>query len=328
MKQIININSSALPSLNCFRRFWNKFVLNKRGCNVIYNDTEWGSAWHIFRQVLAQTKEIAPAISKATAYLAKKQTEGLEIRKGKDHLNVDFLMATCLKYVNDYGKEKSWGKYEILKSPVDNVTPLVEQTFSIKMLESDYCIINLQGTIDELVMHPAGYLVIGDDKTSSKWDIKGHLKKFELRPQLRFYRLALQLLSEQEGGEWYKELLTRRVGARINGVFLSVKEGIPKATFEQSDVYFFGDDELQTLRNQLFSLCCKIDGILEYNTNYLTGNNNIDTIPEPDGILNSTCSSCYCEFQNMCNKPEQVYRSMLENMPVTEYNPLEFRKLE
>ena len=326
MKQIININSSALPSLNCFRRFWNKFVLNKRndGCN--YNDTEWGSAWHIFRQTLAQTQQETQAISLASTYFSKKMASGMLIRKGKDHLNVDYLMAVCLRYISTYGKEKSWGKYEILKSPVDNVTPLVEQTFSIKILESDYCIINLQGTIDELVLHPVGYLVIGDDKTSSKWDIKGHLKSYELRPQLRFYRLALQLLSEQEGGDWYKELLTRRVGARINGVYL--KPEVSKVVFEQSDVYFFSDEELNMLRNQLMDLACKINNRLKFDSDNLDENNNQGFIPPPDGILNSTCASCYCEYQNMCNKPEAVYRSMLNNMKTTEYNPLEFRKLD
>lgn len=323
-KQIININSSSLKDLHCFRRYWNKYILNKRGEGCSYNDTEWGSAWHVFRQVLAQTKDEAKAINSATTYLSKRMKEGMVVRDKKDHLNVDYLIAVCLRYISSYGKEKSYGKYEVLCSPVDG-SPLVEQTFSIKIFESDYCIIYMQGTIDELVIHPAGYLVIGDDKSSSTWDAKKHLRSFELKPQLRFYRLAIQMLSEQEGGEWYQELLTKRIGARINGVYL--KPDVSKVVFEQSDVYFFGDEDLGMLRGQIYSLCHRINGLLKFNHDFLSDNNNPEVIPPPDGIFNATCSSCYCEFQGMCNKPEAVYRSILNGMKTVEYTPLDFRKL-
>jgi hypothetical protein len=316
MKKIINIDASSLSSLNCYRRYWNKFVLGIRGSEVIYNDTEFGSAWHIFRQTLAISQDIPSSIASANKYFATRRSQGMVFRDKKEHLNEEYLTQLCLKYLREFPDiSKSWGKYERLRSPVDN-SVLVEQTFNIPFFESDTCIINLQGTIDEKILHPAGYLIIADDKTTSKWDTKGFLKAFETKPQLKFYRLALSLLAEQEGGDWFKELLTRRVGCRINGVFL--KSDINKVSFEHSDIFFFSEEDLSFFRKMLRMLCERILYDIE---NYYS-----DT-QVPEGMINESCSSSYCEFINACPKGDEVYKKMLATMNVRTYEPLNFRKL-
>lgn len=318
-KTIVNIDASSLSSLNCFRRYWNKFVLGYRPEGLYLNDTEFGSAWHIFRNVLGKERDEPKAVTMALSYFKTRREQGMIFKEKKEHLNEEFLSLLCMKYLREYGKEKSWGKYEYLRSPVDNA-PLVEQSFSIKIFENEACVINLQGTMDEIVIHPAGYLIIGDDKTTSQWDVKKHLRSFAMKPQLRFYRLAFQLLANQVGGEWFKEILaTRRIGCKINGIFL--KTDFDKVTFEQSDVMFFEDEDLERFEIGLRKLA-------EHIATGIT--HSFEHPQEPEGILNDSCNGMYgqpCEFANICRLPTTVYANALKQINRASYEPLNFRKL-
>ena len=317
LQRVINIDASSLSSLNCYRRYWTKFVLGLCGESLPYNDTELGSAWHVFRNVLAKEHNEAKAVTAALNYFAARMQQGMIVRKDRDHLDADYLTQLCMKYLHKFGKEKSFGKYEYLNSPIDG-QPLVEQSFSIKLFENDMLRINFQGTMDEFVIHPAGYIIIGDDKTTSKWDVKKHLGGFRMKPQLKVYRLAVQLLAEQPGGEWFKELLeTKRIGCRINGVFL--KKSVNDVEFHHGDVIFYDDDELTTFRMMLRDL---VDRIAK---DVIHGSPGVH--PPPEGMLNDTCVSSYCEFAAACKMPESVYNSMLNNYAKRSYEPLNFRKL-
>lgn len=294
-------------------------MLGYRPEGIYLNDTEFGSAWHVFRNVLGKEQDEPKAVMTALAYFKARREQGMIFKEKKEHLNEEFLSLLFMKYLREYGKEKSWGKYEYLCSPIDGV-PLIEQSFSIKIFENETCVIYLQGTIDEIVIHPAGYLIIGDDKTTSQWDVKKHLRSFGMKPQLRFYRLAFKLFSEQPGGEWFKEILaTRRIGCRINGIFL--KTEFDKVTFEQSDVIFFEDEELEWFEIALHRLAEHIANGITYS---------FEHPQEPEGKLNDSCNGMYgqpCEFANICRLPTAVYANALKQIPRTSYEPLNFRKL-
>lgn len=316
---VVNIDASSLSSLNCFRRYWNKFVLGYRPEGLYINDIEFGSAWHIFRNVLAKEQDEGKAVASGLLYFKARREQGMIFKEKKEHLNEEYLTWLFMKYLQLYGKEKSFGKYEYLRSPVDN-QPLVEQSFSIKIYENDACIIYLCGTQDEWVIHPAGYVIIGDDKTTSQWDIKKHLRSFAMKPQLRFYRLAVTLLSEQPGGEWFKEILaTKRVMCRINGIFLKTDKD--KTEFHHSEPIPFEEEDLQKFRIGLKNLAEHIATGLLHSPEHPQ---------DPEGIINDTCNGAYgspCEFFNMCRMREDIYTRMLANVPRRAYEPLNFRKL-
>jgi hypothetical protein len=279
------------------------------------NDIEMGSAWHIFRETLALTRNPMKACGEAQKYFAAKRSEGMVFKEKKEYLNEDYLQALCLKYLNTFGVEKSFGKYEVLLHPVTGL-PMVEQTFSIPFFGDEYISVFLQGTMDEFVRYPAGFVCLGDDKTTSSWDMLGYLMPYSLKPQLIFYRLALDLMSEQEGGTWFRELISQRVGARINGIFLKPK--IEDVKFEHSKVFFF-DTELQEMRTQLWSLCDRLSQVVQ-----------AGIIPLREGMFNDTCQEKFnklCPFFHACASPsEEIYSKLISNMGVKLYTPLDFRK--
>ena len=311
----INIDASSLRHLHCFRKFYNVVCLNVATMPKPLNDIEMGSAWHIFRETLALSKNPMKACGEAQKYFAAKRVEGMIFKEKREYLNEDYLQALCLKYLNTFGVEKSFGKYEVLLHPVTS-QPMVEQTFSIPFYKDEFIEVFVQGTMDEFVRYPAGFICLGDDKTTSSWDIARYLMPYSLKPQLIFYRLALDLLAEQEGGEWYKELIAQRVGARINGVFLKPK--IEDVKFEHSKVFFF-DTELIEMRAQLEALCQKLSWYIELNY-----------IPKREGMFNDSCQEKYnslCPFFHACASPnEEVYSKMISNMGIKPYTPLDFRK--
>lgn len=311
----INIDASSLRHLHCFRKFYNVVVRNVSTMPRPLNDIEIGSAWHVFRETLALTRNPMKACGAAQKYFASKRAEGMIFKEKKEYLNEDYLQALCLRYLNLFGVEKSFGKWDVLTHPVTN-TPMVEQTFSIPFYKDNYIEVFLQGTMDEFVKYPAGFICLGDDKTTSSWDKDGYLMPYALKPQLIFYVLALILLSEQEGGDWYKELISMRVGARINAIFLKSK--IEEVVFEQSRVFFF-DSEVIELRTQLQCLCWRLSNQVQAHS-----------LPPREGMINDTCQEKYnslCPFFHACASPrEEVYEKMLNNMPSKPYTPLDFRK--
>lgn len=316
--KIIRIDASSLANLHCFRRFYKSIILGyvpKEG--ILLNDIEYGSAWHIFRESLITQRDEALAITKATKYFLQKKKEGMIFKAKAEYLNEGHLAMLCMKYIEQFGYEKSWGRYSLLKDPQTNM-PLIEQNFSIPFYKSALVEIMLQGTLDELVQHPAGYNILGDDKTTRSWNIKKYLKEYNLKPQLLFYRCMLDYLSEQEGGDFYKELLKTRLGCRINGIFL--KEAISECQFEQSEVFFFSQEQLDEFKFNLKQLCEKIERFVF---------NNID-LPTREGMFNGTCSGNFgdCEFSSCCAASrEEVASSLLNNYFIQrEYKPLEFRK--
>ncbi len=313
----INIDASSLQYTHCFRRFYNKIVLGHSDHALPLNDIEYGSAWHHFRETLARTKDPMLAMQEGNKYFAARMAEGMIFKEKKEHLNLNHLSQLFVRYYTEFGVEKSWGRYEYIKHPITGL-PLVEQTFDIKFLEIGDFQFYLQGTMDGILLHPAGYVFFDDDKTTGEWNTKKFLEAFRLKPQLLFYRLGLELLSELPDGEWFKSLFEKRIGAKINAVFL--KPEVDKVTFEQSRVFFFEDWEVQDMRAMLFKLCYRIENIIS-----------MTYLPEREGTFNDTCSGKYgipCEFSGACGAPnEDIYEKILANFPVKLYEPLNFRKL-
>ncbi len=313
--RIVNIDASSLSSADCFRKWFNNYVLciNLRP-NSTFNDTEYGNAIHVFFEDLALSQNPMSAMSKANSYFANKRLQGMVFKDTKEWLDEQHLSTIMMRYVQEFDIKKSWGKYEYLYGP-DN-KPLVEQTFDIVFYKSETLEVHLQGTIDELVLAKEGYVVQQDFKTASSylsWNWNNH----ETKPQLKFYRLAIDLLAEQEGGEWFRELKERRIGSRINGLKI-VKD--PKACeFGQSNIMFFEDEQLVAFRDWLVGLC----GVINF---YVTTEG---TSPPPSGLFTDTCSGKFgpCPYIHACKTPRNsIYESMIANMPRSTYTPLNFRK--
>jgi hypothetical protein len=316
----INIDASSLQYTHCFRRFYNKIVLGYETTSRPVNDIEYGSAFHIFRDTLAKTKNPFEACSAGSGYFAARRNEGMIFKDSCEWLNEDHLTRMMLRYISEFPDfTKSWGKYKYLQAPdKPDGEQLTEQTFSIPFLEFTGIEFFLQGTIDGL-LDGRPCVLLEDDKTTKQWNIKKFLNDFELKPQLKFYRLALELLSKQEGGEWFESLFTSRVGAKINGVFL--KTEVDKCVFEQSRIFFFEQWEIDELRGMLEALCARVY------TTIIDG-----VIPQREGVFNSTCEGKFnqsCDFCGPCSAKEELYEKLLESHYTKRiYEPLNFRKLD
>jgi hypothetical protein len=311
---VMNIDASSLSSADCLRKYWNNYVLCvDRSSGVTYNDTQYGNAMHIFWESLALTKNPMISMSTANSYFAGQRLKGMVFKEKKEWLDESHLSAIMMRYVQEFDITKSWGKYEYICDKEGK--PLVEQTFSILFYETSTLKVYLQGTQDELVLAKEGYAVQQDFKTASNyqsWVWNNH----ETKPQMKFYRLSLSLLAEQEEGEWFKELLARRVGSRINGLKI-VKE--PKeCEFGQSSIFFYEDEQLNAFRIWLNYICAMLDKYIQ------EGNP-----PPPSGLFTDSCNGKYgpCPYLNACKTPRNsIYESMINNMPRSSYEPLNFRK--
>ncbi len=314
---VIRVDASSLQYLPCFRKFWNRIVLCRNTEGVPVNDMEYGNAWHIFREILAKTKDEMKAIGTAAAYFKHQRNLGMMFKETKEYLNEEHLIKVCTRYINEFGKDKSWGKYEYLINPVDN-SVLAEQTFSIPFFEKDDIKIYLQGTLDGLLLHSNSNLVfMEDDKTTSQWNIDPFLNGYALRPQLMFYRLCFELMSEMKGGEWFKEVLQRRLGGMISGIFL--KKDTEDCVFKQSKVFMF-EGHIEEMKMFLAQLCVRIHAGLK----------TPGFVPFPEGKFNDTCIGKYnypCDYFGACLAPKlEIYEAIIGNMKTREYKPLSFRK--
>jgi len=313
-----NIDASSLQYTHCFRRFYNKIILGYSAEGRPLNDIEYGSAFHIFRDTLAKTKDPFKACTAGSGYFAARRAQRMIFKDNKLWLNEEHLTGLMLRYVQEFPDfTKSWGKHKYIESPDGNGEHLTEQTFNIPFMKFNDNEFFLQGTIDGL-LDGRPCVLLEDDKTTSQWNTKAFLDAFALKPQLLFYRLALELMSKQQGGEWFQSLFSSRVGAIVNGIFL--KADVSKCEFLQSRVFFYEQWEVDELREMLEALCARV-----FNTLLA------DVVPQREGVFNNTCEDKFyspCEFSGACSAPLDAYEKILRaHFPRREYEPLNFRKL-
>jgi len=304
----IRIDASALKQSACFLKFWRTCIEGYRSKNL-FNDIEFGSAFHIFVKEYTENKGIDFSIAAAQQYFISKATHPLFVtKKGKEWMNVGFLDLVCRKYAAD--------AVRTFNPIVHKGEVLVEKNFEIPFYKSDNVEILLTGTIDIIGQIGNGCYCIGDYKTTGSWKQDEYLEAFEASVQLPFYLLAIQTLGELYPDSIFADMVQKPIGCFIYGVFLH-KERI--ADFVQSKVWFFDEGRMEELKEQLHQLCAKISvHIMTENT------------PMRYGMINDTCSGKYgqaCEFLGACLRPKASALVLQNNFHKVDYNPLDFRKL-
>jgi len=307
--KIIRLDASALKQSACFLKLWRIAVEGYRG-RYTYNDTEFGSAIHVYLKELLEGRVPQEAKSAALAYFIKaSNSQYFKIRPKKEHMGIAFLDLVCdkLEVSRDFDPLVVDGEV------------LVEKNFEIPFYENEDVSIRLTGTIDIIgKLRNSGLYCIGDYKTTSSWNKQQFLEGFEYSVQLPFYLLAIQELARLYPNSIFAEIGTKRIGCFIEGIFLSEKNFVES---KRSEIWFYDSRRIQNLRGKLEAICKSIawfqkEGIL----------------PFKDGFINDSCSGKFgypCEFLGACLAPnDAAEQTILSNsLRQEDYNPLKFRQI-
>lgn len=338
-KQIIRVNASSLRESACLLR-WKRTIVDGyyQGCSKAsmvygiaihkYIDTMFKTGGDIrlardkmleaFRvpkstptnqQWLADEKHLVPAAFDVWDNLVMKDNE----------FDLIQLNSICW-YCEGVGRIKipdSGGT--ILETSCKQCTnglrqqPATEVTFSVKFYEDDYCIVNLEGTIDKIGKIRKGCYAIGDYKTTSQWKVDEYLARYEMSAQLRFYVLALKLMAEQHPDSILGQIGSTKVGAFIDGIFLKAK--VTDIEYHRSHVFQFKDDDLAQFRVNLLAACANMSAALQANTF------------TKQGIFNGSCEDKWglCQYWAVCNSGNEILLS--RDFKKKEYNPLKHNEV-
>lgn len=304
MKKLLLFNASALKEMICPQRA--KYtILNGYKEPEIWNDTFYGTCYHKYQSVFAESNNNFAKAMKAAELLWRSIENKLSIRKvgyGKDKafLNLQHLRATC---VDHYDKVFPTEDFIIQKCSSicddDKVAenPLVELKFHVPYYSDDEIDVVLTGTIDKLGKFKNGAWAIGDYKTTSSWDWRDYLERYALNAQLRFYLLLLKCYASMYPSSIFAEICkTNQVGAFIDGVFLS---NTKPSEFRRGQVHFFKDEDMNQFESMLTKVICEV----------------VDAYKNPEvkstklGILNGACNNIYgkkCPYWNACAAPNET----------------------
>lgn len=316
-KKVIRLDASALVNCGgCILKLWLTTVEGWRGPKLSIS-TEYGSAFHIFKETMRQKHSMELGIHAAQNYFKSKLPD-MDIPKDKLWLNIGHLNKTCQDYEERFGTNGEKDDFETLVK--DDGTLALEQTFSIPLYEDDNFIIMLCGTIDDQgKFKHGGCYGIADEKTTSEWDRNKFFAKFDLSPQLLTYTYAVKWYGERWPDSIYGKMCKAgRIGTFINGVFL--KKDAP-SEFVRSKVMYFRDEQLAEFEAGLKDLVNQLVQRLIF----------YPLRPYKQGLSTGKCLGDYgrmCEFAGPCNAPDdQSMFAVLKNYyKQKEYNPLDFRK--
>lgn len=309
MKQIINVDASSLSDAGCMLR-WHRSVVGGyrervQGASLIY-----GKAFHKFQETMFRTKGDLQEAKKAMvlSFDVPKAATG----KTNGYLaDRNHVFATSYMYWEDITCKDT--EFDLLMLP--NGSPAVEQTFSFKYYEDDNVIVNLCGTIDRIGQIKKGCWCVRDYKTTSRWNPVEYLSEYRMSKQLRFYILALKIMSERYPDSVLGQIGATKVGARIDAVFL--KERPTDNKYISSDVFLFSEGAIEEFRGLLDQYIIRLTGAVQVAL--------LQPLPR-EGIINGSCDSKFrCKFWGVCSAPMEVQDTILERDFIqTPYNPLGF----
>lgn len=311
-KRIIKVDASSLVKSACLLRF-KRIILDGLTEPVQFNDTHYGSCFHLFVKVMYETKGDIGVATHKTIEMFKQPTI---IRK--KHLTEQHLLKTCFDYWQHFLQADNFSVLEI------NGKPLVEITFSIPFLDTpDYTVL-LEGTIDKIGKFNNGCYAIGDYKTTSQWglnsdnEIKEYFRRYELSLQLMFYLFCLKLMGQSNPDNELSNMLAKPLGVFIDGVFLSSTK---PTKFARSDVRIPSQVDIDNFGISLRSKLTHEMEILKQNEwNYT----------DKDGLLNGSCSegNFRCQYFNLCAAPTEMASDFIVKNQYAQrnYEPLLFGK--
>jgi hypothetical protein len=303
----INISSSALPTTTCLLNFYRTVVEGYKEpaqkSNLVY-----GTALHKYIDTMYKTKGHIPTarVEALKAFNVPK----IDNRKSPHLSDANHMITTAFM---------TW---EMFASKDDSIElldmlglPATEVSFSIPYYTDQYIKVNLAGTLDTLAKIKGGCYVIRDWKTTSSWDSKSYFKSYEMSKQLRFYVLALKIMSEMYPDSMLGQIGKTRVGARIDAIF--VKPAPNETKWASSEVFQYRDTDIAAFRMTLDDKIQEISRAIK--TGYLPKN----------GLLTGSCETKWglCKFWNVCQVDDKVAEVLLaRDFVKKQFNPLNYNE--
>jgi len=317
MKKLIKLDASSLNNAGCLRKYYLNHILGYRERGPDNVSLVYGSAFHIFKEVLKKHGDDNLAMRCASNFF---KTTEKTYTKNKMFLTAGHLTESMMLYVEKFGTQHEHDNFTSLKDSLGN--PLVEQTVSIPYYTDDTIEVLLTGTMDDIGIIKGGCYAIKDLKTTTSWNSTEYFEGYIMSHQLMFYLLIIKWLAEHNPDSIFKEMLNRKVGCAIDGVFLSASK---PTEFHTSPVFFYTDDQLSNLEACIMTLI----GNLSFCVKSLQDGQ----LPIREGIINQTCLGRFpgkkCEYLKVCSACDNVVEKHILNQVFTtkEYDPLNFRSI-
>lgn len=196
------------------------------------------------------------------------------------------------------------------------VRPATELTFSFPYYKDEFITVNLEGTIDSIGKIKNGIVAIRDWKTTSTWDKKSFFFPYRMSKQLRFYTLALKLMSKCYPESQLGKLSAGTVGTLIDAIF--IKPDSNDSSCERSEVFVFDDSDINAFESLLIDFIKRLSSQVAQN------------LWPKEGILSGACDRKYglCPFFVACSVKEEQSKAILSReFKVQKFNPLNYSGL-
>jgi len=314
MSQIeVHIDSTSLGRSACILH-WHRHVVDGYCTKTLGASMLYGIAVHKFSDEMYKCGKPRQAMDAALALFNGLPVEPDEKKpwlRDEKH-----LQAVCLNYWTQWVQTDS--VFEVLEKPEGG--PATEQTFSFPIYEDEYVKVLLEGTIDAVGKFHNGVYAIKDLKTTAQWDTKAYWTQYQMSRQLRIYTIAFKHMAQTQPDSVFGKLGSTRLGAFIDGVFLTPKPN--ETTFERSDVFSYTDKQLDEFYLTLLDQCKRLSQAIK--TGY---------IPK-EGLVNGTCESKWsdgekgkCDFWAVCKSNDQVAELLLGRDFVKKpFRPLQYNQ--
>ena len=309
MEQIeINLSSSALSHASCMLELYRVIVEGYKeprpAAAVVY-----GTAVHKYRDVMFKTGGHIPTARDAAleAFNIPKEDN----RKSLHLSDSKHMLCTAFNYWEMYVSKDTQFEYLEL-----NGKPATEVTFSIPYMQTDKFRVNLCGTLDGIGKMKGGCYCIADLKTTSAWDTYGYFTKYKQSKQLRFYRLALKLMSQMYPESILGQIGATKVGAFIDALF--VKPAASDNKYARSEVFQYPEEHMIEYENDLRLFINRMLNAFEFP----------DALTQ-DGIITGACEKGYgklCMFFNVCGCHDKNVAKILLDRDFLKkpFNPLNY----
>lgn len=281
-----------------------------------YNDIHYGTCFHLYMQVLAQTNGDHDAAQKA-AIKCWVDKENIITRSKKEYIDLYFLMYSIEKFHKQYGHNTpiSFEGFSFHRNSQD--IPFVEQKLVLPYYQSDEFDLNIVGTVDCLGSIGQAFVLL-DYKTTSAYDSTDFFSKYEISNQMLLYTWVIRQMIKLNPNSELAEIFSQHpaFGCTIMGAFH--KKG--NVVFQRGPIMYFPERRMEMFENALYA---KLDTILRMCKKFIR-TPNVNTY---EGLVNGTCKmygAAGCDFVQACltSRLDDEMAVLNASFNKSPYNPL------
>lgn len=292
-KPIYKVSSSFLTSFQgCSKRI-QRAVVERLEANSGVTSIEqlFGSALHSFREHYVRFGYFK-AMDHAIGMFNQGMSNIYSIADKKAFLNEEYLRSVCNTYTALAPNRTEVDGLSVCFNGNDN-TPLVEEYFSIPVIETSEFELHLSGKIDAIGII-GRHLVIEDIKTTSQSRTEMFFQRFKYSPQMRIYAYVIDKLAEVLGEDspiGSLRISNKDFAVSIHACFLSKS----KVVFERSNLITYSKEETVEFASLLEKQLLSIASIIQ------------SGVYAKDGTVTEACSDFLskCPFYEPCHSVDE-----------------------